>query len=155
MQTVNDIIPKLKEIDPSIKFAEGDTFMWSSSKKTIFYADKYSDTQQGVWSLVHEFAHATLNHHNYKSDFELIQLESQAWQKAKEIALNLNIKIPDDHIENCLDTYRDWLHRRGVCPECTVVSLQQADRSYKCINCHTRWKVPNSTLCQPRRTKLK
>ncbi len=103
------------------------------------------------WSILHELAHAKLNHNNYYSDFELVKLELDAWQEAKEIAKNYGIKIDSEHIEDCLDTYRDWLHQRATCPTCQTVSTQRDPNTYQCFNCRTSWHVSNSRFCRPYR----
>ena len=94
---------------------------------------------------MHETGHALLGHANYQADYELIQLEVAAWQEAKQIAKPLKIEIDEDHIQDCLDTYRDWLYKRSICPNCATKSLQQGDFvHYRCFNCHTTWRVSNS-----------
>jgi len=109
--------------------------------------------ENALWSLLHETGHALLGHTTYKADFELLQLEVAAWEKAKEIAKVLEITINNDHIEDCLDTYRDWLHKRSVCPNCTTQCLQQDDLShYRCYNCHTKWKVSTNRFCRAYRS---
>ena len=86
----------------------------------------------------------------------LLKLEVEAWEKAKEVALKLDIKIDPNHIEDCLDTYRDWLYKRSVCPKCSNKSLQQSDfNHYECFNCHMRWRVTTSRFCRTYRMKDK
>jgi hypothetical protein len=48
-----------------------------------------------------------------------------------------------------LDTYRDWLYKRSICPTCTAKCLQQGDFvHYRCFNCHTTWRVTASRFCR-------
>lgn len=139
-----DLLNKLKKALPGVKFIAGDNFVWSSSNKTVTYKDLNSN--QSIWALIHESAHAKLGHKNYASDQHLLKMELEAWQEAKKMAKSLNVTIDPDHIENCLDTYRDWLHNRASCPNCNVVSGQVHSNTYQCFNCQTSWKVPISPL---------
>ncbi len=145
------LITQLRIKFPTLKFRVGDQFYWSPETKEIFYKDV--SNQKATWSLLHETGHALLKHKNYKADFELIRLEIDAWQKAREIAHDLDITISEDHIEDCLDTYRDWLYKRSICPNCTNKSLQQDDYThYHCFNCGTVWKVTASRFCRAYRS---
>jgi Zn-dependent peptidase ImmA (M78 family) len=80
-----------------IKFRPGDKFYWSPETKEVFY-DKAASQQNGVWSLLHETGHALLEHVSYKADFELIRLEVAAWEKAKALASDMQIRIDEDHV---------------------------------------------------------
>ena len=153
MHNLNDVLAQLKKQNPTIKYVKGNDFKWSFSSKTITYLNNNIITN--IWSLIHETAHAQLDHQNYKTDQQLLTLEMQAWQRAKIIAKSLNgLIIDQDHIENCLDTYRDWLHKRATCPNCNVTTLQKGVGAYKCFNCHCSWNVPASPQCKIIKTKL-
>jgi hypothetical protein len=71
----------------------------------------------------------------------------------KTITYNLNQE--DDHVQNCLDTYRDWLHRRSSCPQCGAHVLQRDVSTYQCFNCQTRWHVSSGRFVRPYRKMLK
>lgn len=134
-------INKLQELFPRLQFTAGKQFYWSPATGEIFY-NAEANGRKALWSLLHETGHALLGHNSYKADFELIRLEVEAWEKAKQLADRLSIEIDDDHIQDCLDTYRDWLYKRSVCPNCNTKCLQQGDFvHYRCFNCHTVWKV--------------
>lgn len=145
------LLSRLKKDYPNLSFEAASTFYWSPSRQTVFYKQKSQPTMTDEWSILHELAHAKLNHNNYYSDFELVKLELDAWQEAKEIAKNYGIKIDSEHIEDCLDTYRDWLHQRATCPTCQTVSTQRDPNTYQCFNCRTSWHVSNSRFCRPYR----
>ena len=76
-----------------------------------------------------------------------------AWHKAQELGDKYGYKIDLDHIQDCLDTYRDWLYKRSLCPFCSTSSLQSDERTYKCFNCGSQWHVSKSKLCRPYRRK--
>lgn len=149
----NTVLKKLQDKLPNVVFEQGDYCVWSPMNNKIIYNKAIPGTseQDTIFALIHEVAHASLGHINYHTDTQLLQLESEAWAKAKDLALEMNIDIPEDHIQDCLDTYRDWGHKRSVCPTCGVVSAQKANQMYHCFNCQTAWKVPASPLCQLRR----
>jgi hypothetical protein len=151
---MQNLINKLLESYPRLKFTAGKQFSWSPETQEIFYKSD-AKGRKAAWSLLHETGHALLGHKTYGADYELLRLEMAAWQKARQLATSLKIKIDQDHIEDCLDTYRDWLHKRSLCPNCSTQCLQQKDYlHYRCYNCHTVWKVGNNRFTRSyRKTK--
>lgn len=145
------LLSRLKADFPNINFVEGESFYWSPKDRSVTYAQVSTLPDVSTWSLLHEVSHGILEHQDYQSDFELVQLEVAAWQHARNLAKKYGIKIDPEHIQDCLDTYRDWLHRRSACPTCGTVSLQQDSKTYRCINCHETWHVSNSRFCRPYR----
>lgn len=147
-----DITEKLQIKFPHFTYRPGKSFSWSPETKEIFYDDA-KPSKSRAWSLLHETGHALLEHNYYDADLELIKLEIAAWEKAKEIAADMGIAIDEDHIQDCLDTYRDWLYERSVCPSCNNKSLQQENiEHYQCFNCHMVWKVTPSRFCRTYRS---
>lgn len=145
------LLETLVQNNPGLQFRQGEQFRWSPRTSTITFNVAELDTARGAWSLLHEVGHGVLHHRNYSNDFELVMLEVAAWQKAKEIATVMGLAIDEDHIQDCLDTYRDWLHRRSTCPTCTSTSLQDSPTSYHCHNCQTQWHVTTARFCRPYR----
>ncbi|HYH35883.1 MAG TPA: hypothetical protein VD706_00050 [Candidatus Saccharimonadales bacterium] len=142
------IIAKLQTEFPKLRFVAGKQFYWSPETGEIFY-ETSAQGRKAAWSLLHETGHALLNHTSYQGDFELLKLEIAAWERAKGLAEDFGIAISEDHIQNNLDTYRDWLHKRSICPSCGTKCLQQGDFvHYRCFNCHTVWKVSGSRFCR-------
>lgn len=142
------LIADLAKRYPELRFTPGKQFYWSPETGEIFYKEK-AGTDKAAWSLLHETGHALLGHKNYKADFELLKLEVAAWERARELAADAGIEIDEDHIQDCLDTYRDWLYKRSICPRCTTKSLQQGDFvHYRCFNCHAVWKVTANRFCR-------
>lgn len=148
----NHLLHYLEQQRPDIAFMQGRSFSWSPKNTTITYCK--STTAESMWSLLHEFAHAELDHTTYATDFELLTLEVAAWETCKKTAQGLGITIDDDHIEDCLDSYRDWLHRRSTCPTCGSTGLQRTETEYHCHNCYTFWQVSAARFCRPYRRKL-
>ncbi|HEY5152831.1 MAG TPA: ImmA/IrrE family metallo-endopeptidase [Candidatus Saccharimonadales bacterium] len=145
---MDKLIARLRAEFPDLHFTPGSQFYWSPETTEIFYKARTRD-QHAVWSLLHETGHALLGHRGYKADFELLKLEVAAWEHARKLALSLKLAIDEDHIQDCLDTYRDWLYKRSICPNCTTKSLQQGDFvHYRCFNCHAIWRVTASRFCR-------
>jgi hypothetical protein len=149
------LLDKCRELLPHITFIEGDTFYWSPKSSSVHVSTEALEAQTGVWSLLHESAHAQLEHTHYVNDMGLLGLEVEAWETAKRLAELFSIEIDDDHIQDCLDTYRDWLYARSTCPACMLNSLQINKTTYVCLNCSTRWTVSGSRFCRPYRMHLR
>lgn len=156
-------LKQLKRHFPELSFVPGERFCWSPETGEIFYkplapSDKSTASaapQEPIWSLLHETGHALLGHQNYRADFQLIRLEMAAWAKARELATDFGIKIDEDHIQDCLDTYRDWLYKRSICPECRTKALQQSDYAhYRCHNCRAVWRVTPSRFARAYRSTV-
>lgn len=150
---MDELLVKLATDYPDITLVRGDSFYWSPKRRTVTYSPGSTQPDIAKWSLLHEVSHGILGHENYRSDFELMQLEVAAWQHAKTLAKKYNIKIDPEHIQDCLDTYRDWLHGRATCPTCGTVSAQRDPGTYECFNCRSVWHVSNSRFCRPYRRK--
>lgn len=148
---MKNLLNKLAADNPGIKFKKGDSFYWSPKDSSVTYTPAAANDNSASWSLLHEVSHAILGHAKYSSDFELVQLEVEAWSHAEKLASKYGIDIDPDHIQDCLDTYRDWLHRRSTCPTCRSVSLQIDSKTYRCMNCGSKWHVSNSRFCRPYR----
>lgn len=151
---LKSFITLLKQDYPKLNFKPGKQEHWSPKTNTISYnADQPLDQLQ--YGLLHEVAHALLDHVTYQSDFELLKLESNAWELASQVGKKYKVSIDDDHIQTCLDTYRDWLHRRSACPACGTHVMQKDSRSYQCFNCQTIWQVSSGRFVRPYRKTLK
>ncbi len=145
---MNSFIKTLKKRYPNLTFKEGERYYWSPDQKIIFYK-KDEVNKESKWAILHELGHALLDHVDYGGDYSLLRKEAKAWEKAKELAQTFKMTIDDDHIQDCLDTYRDWIYKRSICPKCSTKCLQKSDyRHYVCHNCHTKWKVTSSRFCR-------
>lgn len=153
---MDNLIGELSKKYPKIKFEESDKFYWSPSTEIVFYNSNSKDLESSKWALLHEVGHALLKHKDYDQDFKLLRMEVLAWEKAKKIAINFAQNIDENHIQDCLDTYRDWIYKRSLCPKCSTISLQnKTDNKYRCFNCSSVWQVSSSKFCRPYRTLVK
>lgn len=151
--TPTEFVARLVEDFPNITFVSGQNFMWSPEANTVTYT-QVDNHDTFYYSLLHEVGHALEAHTDYNSDLDLIKLERSAWSKAKAMSAVYGIEINENHIENCLDSYRDWLLARAKCPDCAVLGLQnQGSLDYSCVNCLATWKVPKTVECIVRRHK--
>lgn len=150
---MDKLLHRLRSDYPHIQFIMGEKFYWSPKNTSISYHQSSDHTNEELWALLHEVGHAIHGHSDYESDLELIRLESQAWETAKQLAETYGYSIDASHIEDCMDTYRDWLHQRSACPVCSTRCLQRDAQHYHCYNCGQVWSVTSSRFCRPYRRK--
>lgn len=152
MPSTTSLAIRLSRDYPAFTLVADETFHWSPSDKKVFYDQSSNDTA----SLLHEFSHAILDHTQYSKDIELLEMERDAWHHTVTIlAPQYQVDVNDDHIQEALDTYRDWLHARSTCPNCQATGIQTKKKEYKCIACSTRWRVNEARVCALRRYTLK
>jgi len=143
------LVAKLANDFPKFKFEKSNVAHWSPTDKTISYTDDSA-------KLLHELGHALLDHTDFVQDIELIHLERDAWEKARELASKYEVEITDDMIETALDDYRDWLHARSLCPKCGQTGVQSRDSLvYSCLNCNARWTANDARNCGLKRRLIK
>lgn len=152
-KTSEKLVTRLAIDYPGFKFKTGRQEQWSPKSQTITY-NPAEPVEKFACALLHELAHAILGHNTYVSDFELLKLESEAWNLAAKLGQTYGINISEEHIQNCLDTYRDWLHRRSACPKCGVHVLQKDSHNYQCYNCQTSWHVSSGRFVRPYRRSV-
>ena len=147
------LLERLKIDNPGIEFVAGSTFYWSPIDKKVYYGKL--ESAQAAFSLLHELSHSLLKHKTYDNDISLLMLEAAAWEKAIKVAKKYDISIPDDHVQDCLDTYRDWLHKRSTCPNCKAHGIQKDNGNYSCLNCKSDWQVTSARFCRVYRKTAK
>ncbi len=138
---------------PELTFCSSDTFYYSPHDKTVYYDASKTDVSS-LWSLLHETGHGVCGHENYFSDVQLLLFEVEAWKEAKLIARNLQLEIDEEYMQDHLDSYRDWLHKRSLCPACDLSSIQVDADTYSCVFCHKRWKVSDDRFTRPYRKSV-
>lgn len=148
-------INKLQLLLANIQFISDNKFCYSAKTKSISYNQKLLNTTTGQYALLHECGHAILNHHDYLSDFDLLKMEVLAWQVAQELANNFKMTINNNHIQDCLDSYRDWLHQRSICPNCHQNGYSTQKNRYNCLNCDYSWLLSDARFKRTYRHHLK
>ncbi len=146
-------IRKLRTDYPDLTFIEGSFLCWSPERKEIYFDPQAG--KNGLHGVLHEIGHARLQHTSYASDVDLLKKESDAWLEAINIAASYGISLDKIHIQDCIDTYRDWLHKRSTCPNCQSNGVQQNPLQYVCLNCQCLWKVTSSRFFRPYRLEAK
>lgn len=155
---ISSLIEKLQssesftDLGHAIVFEQSTSFSWHYQTHTVTYDP--SDPE-AVILLLHEVGHALLDHRDYAYDIHLIEMERAAWDRARAIARDLHVTIPEHKIEDALDTYRDWLHARSRCPRCASTGVQDGSLHYTCLACHRQWRANEARTCQLRRYHLK
>lgn len=118
-----------------LQFKTGQYFSFHPPKTIIL-----GPPQQNYGLLtLHELAHAILKHRDYTKDIQLIKIESAAWETAKQLSQKYRIAWDEDFVQDHLDSYRNWLHYRSLCPKCHITGYQDQCQSYHCPLCHRSW----------------
>lgn len=150
--TLHHLIDRLRQDFPRYQFQIGDTDNWSPSDQTITV---HPDTSPA--HLLHELAHAVLQHRVFTRDVELLEMERAAWHHAATTLApryRISLAMEDDMVQDALDTYRHWLSARSTCPYCGAIGLQATATTYRCLHCQERWHVNEARTCRLQRTKL-
>ena len=146
MAKINSFVAKLRSDYPAISFVAGDDFYWSPSDRAVYFDEKAPDTSRAI--ILHELAHALLDHRQYRRDIDLVKIEREAWELARtDLGPQYDTAVADDEIEMMIDTYRDWLHARSTCPACSMTGVQTSDTLYHCVSCGKDWRVNEARRC--------
>lgn len=138
MLSISSLVSQLARDYPALTFTPGERFYWNPEHRTIYYVAQSNDAA----SLLHEVAHGILVHRDFIRDIELLEMERDAWDYASAtLAPRYGITIDADAIQTNLDTYRDWLHMRSICPACHATGVQIKQRIYRCLACRSEWTV--------------
>ncbi|MEX0748406.1 MAG: hypothetical protein WD467_01170 [Candidatus Saccharimonadales bacterium] len=137
---------------PRLTFTSGNQFVWSPGRRTVFYDETEFDTARGRLALLHEIGHAELDHQDYHSDLNLLNMEMEAWEYAVSKAIEFGVAVDEAHIDRCLETYRVWLYKRSRCPECDFHGIQLDPKHYRCFMCRHTWQVARTLSLQPNRS---
>ena len=124
-------LEQLKADYPEFKFRSGRKFAFRPPRTIILGPpEPFSELL-----TLHEVSHAVLGHRDFKEDVERLKMESEAWDKARELAPVYGVDIDEGLIQGELDTYRDWLHQKSRCPACGLTRFQTPDGVYHCPKC--------------------
>lgn len=142
---LKELLAELSAQNSDVSFTKSSHFRWSPEENTVFYNPS---SKTVILSLLHEVGHMLCGHSTYSSDIGLLRMEVAAWQSARELAEKYSIDIDEEHIEKCLDSYREWMYRRSSCPLCTQAGIEKQTGVYSCINCYKKWRVTTAKFCR-------
>ena len=146
-----NLLEQLKADFSQIRFIKGRSHLWSPTSNEIYYSLPLSK-----YSLLHELGHALKKHAFYKLDIQLLKMEAEAWEKARQLAKRYGLTISQAYVNRCMNTYRDWLLARSRCPDCHLVGIQSSKNlKYTCCNCRQSWSVSSEIKCSVRRIRQK
>lgn len=136
MLKIKSLIRRLREDFPGVVFEVGERFMFRPPV-TVFYSPDFEGLPGNKIALLtlHEAAHAVLKHKDYDEDIQLLKMESEAWERVKEFCAMYDVVWDEDFVQDRLDSYRDWLHARSLCPVCQVSGYQDEQLNYHCPMC--------------------
>ena len=127
----DDFIERVKLDFPELKFRNGKKYAFRPPKTIILGPpEPFSE----LFTL-HEVSHAILGHKDFKMDVARLRMESEAWARARELAAKYRVEVDENLIQEQLDTYRDWLHKKSRCPICGLTRFQTPDSVYRCPKC--------------------
>lgn len=126
-----ELLQRLKADFPEFRFVDGSKFAFRPPKTIVLGpSEPFSELL-----TLHEVSHAILKHKTFRMDVERLRMESEAWEKARELAVRYNVEVSEDFIQDELDTYRDWLHTKSKCKKCGLTRYQTPDGIYHCPRC--------------------
>ena len=131
----NSLLARLRADYPNLEFLAGERFLFHPPA-TIYYEVNSDD----YLSLLHELVHALIDKTDYNQDVELLQIESAAWDKAKELCAKYHLTFDESYAESRLDSYRDLLHYNSLCPNCALNGYEDEHQTYHCPLCGASWQ---------------
>ena len=131
----NSLLARLRADYPNLEFLAGERFLFHPPA-TIYYEVNSDD----YLSLLHELGHALIDKTDYNQDVELLQIESAAWTKAKELCAKYHLTFDESYAESRLDSYRDLLHYNSLCPNCALNGYEDEHQTYHCPLCGASWQ---------------
>ena len=131
----NNLLARLRADYPNLEFLAGERFLFHPPA-TIYYEVNSDD----YLSLLHELGHALIDKTDYTQDVELLQIESAAWAKAKELCAKYHLTFDESYAESRLDSYRDLLHYNSLCPNCSLNGYEDEHQTYHCPLCGASWQ---------------
>ncbi len=126
-----DFLDLIREDYPDLRFVRGRKYAFRPPRTIVMGP---SETGEEML-LLHELGHALSGHRSYTTDVRRLKMEAEAWAKAKELAVKYGVSFDEEEIEEELDTYRDWLHKKSRCPVCGLTRFQSSDGVYHCPRC--------------------
>ena len=137
---MQNLIKKLTKDFPDLKITSGARFQFSPPCQ-IFYPQNLKEhtNSQNKLLLLHELGHSLIHLNDYSTDIELLEIEALAWSKAHKLCKKYEVEYDEDFAEDCLDSYRDYLHSSSLCKNCQLSGYQDNSGIYHCPLCGLSW----------------
>lgn len=127
----DDLVARLKVDYPDFCFRKGRKFAFRPPRTIVVGPEEPHDSLL----LLHEVGHAALKHRDFRTDAKRLKMEREAWEKARELCDEYDVRYDEEVVERELDTYRDWLDQKSRCPLCGLTRFQTPDGEYHCPHC--------------------
>lgn len=127
-----EFLGRVKGAYPQFCFKAGRKFMFRP-RRTIIYEEIAGEEFKLL--LLHELGHATLGHFSFKTAVERLAKERDAWEKTRELAEGFGVEFDEEMAQGNLDTYREFLHQKTLCPECGLSTLEIGTEKLFCPGC--------------------
>ena len=135
-------IEDLRQEFGQFNFIPSNRFKWRYPKSIYFEEKSAIPFEFFALQTLHELGHALSNHKDYKTDVRRLKMESEAWERARELikthenwTKTYDITYNEDFAEEQLDSYRDWLHQRSKCKICGLTRFQKKSGKWLCPKC--------------------
>ena len=136
------------------RFLPAGYFSYDAADDIINYDPIRLKHPTGKVSLLHEISHCELGHFYYRYDMELLMMEIAAWHHTKKLANEHCIELDAAYVQECIESYDNWVSKRGCCPECDNFCLESHENQFSCFVCGTRWSVSSQPQKRIQRRKI-
>ena len=124
-------LARIRSDFPEFRFIQGAKFSFRPPKTIVIGPEEPGDDSL----LLHELGHALSLHRDFDTGAKRLKMEVEAWEKAKGLAPKYGVTIDEEMVEDELDTYREWLHKKSRCKKCGLTCFQTPDGEYHCPRC--------------------
>lgn len=136
---MQNLIKKIASNHPELEIAAGERFQFSPPNHLYYDPQTSYSNSEAKLLLLHELGHYLIKETDYSTDIELIEIETRAWAKAKDLCKQYGVKYDEDFVEDRLDSYRDYLHYFSLCKNCQLAGYQDNAGHYHCPLCGANW----------------
>ena len=137
---MQNLVKKIASDYPRLELSAGERFQFTPPNR-LYYPPKSGE--HGKLLLLHELGHYLIGETDYSTDIELLEIETKAWTKARELCEHYKVEYDEDFAEDRLDSYRDFLHQASLCKTCQLSGYQDDRGNYHCPLCGATWKRKN------------
>lgn len=130
---MDTLIKKIRQDYPDYRFIGGKKFMFRYPRTIIIGPIE----PHANLLLLHELGHAILGHRDYETNIKRMKMEVDAWEEARRLSEIYGVEFDENVMQDELDSYRDWLHKKSRCPKCGLTRFETPDGQYHCPRCES------------------